>query len=139
MTASEGASNSSQDDVLTTEPPLAPGELAASLAIAARKASHALASASGAVKNDVLKRLAGKLRAHAADLQAENQKDLALAESAGIGSANLDRLKLTPARIEAMPRASRRSSRCPIRSARSRTSRCAPTASRSGACGFHSG
>lgn len=103
MTASDGASNSSQADVLALEPTTqTPAELAATLAIAARKASHALAAASGAVKNDVLKRLASKVRARAAELQAENQKDLALAESAGITAANLDRLKLTPARIEAM-------------------------------------
>ncbi len=78
----------------------APDELAAHLAIAAKKASHALAAASGAVKNDVLRRLAGMLRARSEHLQAENQKDLDAAQ--GLSEANVDRLKLTPKRIEAM-------------------------------------
>jgi len=103
MTASDGTSISEPDGVSASEAASqSPGELAASLAIAAKKASHALAAASGAVKNDALRRLADKLRAHAADLQVANEKDLALAEAAGITAANLDRLKLTPARIEAM-------------------------------------
>lgn len=76
--------------------------LAADLAKAARRASHALARASGAVKNDALKRLAAALREGQAALIAENLRDLEAAESGGMGAANLDRLKLTPARIEAM-------------------------------------
>ncbi len=103
MTASDGSTNLEHSETSAPEGAAqAPAELAASLAIAARNASHALAAASGAMKNDALLRLAGKLRANAANLQAENQKDLALAEAAGITAANLDRLKLTPARIEAM-------------------------------------
>lgn len=81
-----------------------PDALAAQLAIAARRASHALAKAPGAVKNDALRRLAHKLRAGAEALVAVNAKDLAAAEESGLSAANLDRLRLTPARIEAMAR-----------------------------------
>jgi len=78
--------------------------LAAQLAGAARRASHALASAPGQVKNDALRRLADKLRARAGELIAANERDLAAAHESGLSAANLDRLKLTPARIEAMAR-----------------------------------
>ena len=81
-----------------------PEALAARLALAARGASHALARASGTAKNDALRRLAHKLRSEVEALVAVNTRDLAAAAEAGLSVANLDRLKLTPARIEAMAR-----------------------------------
>jgi glutamate-5-semialdehyde dehydrogenase len=75
---------------------------AASLALAARQASTQLAAASGAVKNRVLALLADRLRARVDWLVAENERDLAAAADAGLSAANIDRLRLTPARIAAM-------------------------------------
>lgn len=79
-----------------------PAELAADLAKRARAASVKLASAPLSVRNGALAALVRLLRERSAELFAENEKDLQHAEAAGLSSASIDRLRLTPARIEAM-------------------------------------
>ncbi len=66
----------------------------------ARAAAPALAVASTATKNDALRAGAAALRASADDLLRENARDVAAATDAT--PAFVDRLTLTPARIEAM-------------------------------------
>jgi glutamate-5-semialdehyde dehydrogenase len=68
----------------------------------ARTAAYALAKLSSDEKNAILRAMAGAVRAAAADLIAENAKDLAAAREKGLSSAMIDRLKLDEARIEAM-------------------------------------
>lgn len=79
-----------------------PAELAADLAKRARTASVKLASAPLAVRNGALGALVRLLRERSATLFTENEKDLANAETAGLSAASIDRLQLTPTRIEAM-------------------------------------
>jgi glutamate-5-semialdehyde dehydrogenase len=69
---------------------------------AARAASRTLALASTEQKNQALYRLANDLRASTATILNANEKDIAAARDAGISGAFLDRLTLTPVRIEAM-------------------------------------
>jgi glutamate-5-semialdehyde dehydrogenase len=68
----------------------------------ARAASEDLARAGGAAKIDWLRRSAGLLRERADDIIAANQLDIAAAPGFGLADAAIDRLKLTPARIEAI-------------------------------------
>ncbi|MGF1463076.1 MAG: glutamate-5-semialdehyde dehydrogenase [Maricaulaceae bacterium] len=68
----------------------------------ARAAAAALAVASTEQKNAALRRAAAALREEAEALVTENVKDVAQAEAAGRPAAFLDRLKLTPDRVEAM-------------------------------------
>ncbi len=72
------------------------------LAQAARDASAALAQADTRTKNAALAAIAVSLREGTAELLAENEKDLAAAKAAGMTPSLLDRLALTPERIEAM-------------------------------------
>lgn len=72
------------------------------IARAAREASLQLAGLPGTVKDAFLRALAVRLRAEVDGLVAENDRDLAAGREAGLSSALLDRLKLTPERIEAM-------------------------------------
>ncbi|MBI3768791.1 MAG: glutamate-5-semialdehyde dehydrogenase [Deltaproteobacteria bacterium] len=69
---------------------------------AARDAAPALAGASTETKNAALRAGAAALRRRAADLLAANAGDVAKAKTAGESPAFVDRLTLTPARIEAM-------------------------------------
>jgi glutamate-5-semialdehyde dehydrogenase len=70
----------------------------------ARQAAQALALAQAAVKNLALARMAEAIR-HDADIIArENAADLAFAKGKDLKSSFLDRLTLTPERIEAMAR-----------------------------------
>ena len=62
----------------------------------AKTASAAMARASTASKNQALKRLAVLLRQNTQTLQADNAKDLARAEAAGLAAPMVDRLRLTP-------------------------------------------
>lgn len=66
----------------------------------AKRASRALAAVSGAVRNHWLRESAAALRASIEPILAANQLDLAAAPSYGLTDAAIDRLKLTPARIE---------------------------------------
>jgi glutamate-5-semialdehyde dehydrogenase len=68
----------------------------------ARRAARILANAPDAAKNAALKAAARALRARAPEILAANQSDVAAAEARGADAAFLDRLRLTPARVEAM-------------------------------------
>ncbi len=68
----------------------------------ARAASRALARTSTAAKNNALTAIAADLDNHRAQLISENSKDLEAGAAKGLETALLDRLELTPARIDSM-------------------------------------
>ncbi|MDA1017324.1 MAG: glutamate-5-semialdehyde dehydrogenase [Planctomycetota bacterium] len=68
----------------------------------ARTASQLLTTASGATKNAWLKRTAELLRARQSQLIDANQQDITRADEFGLSAAMIDRLRLTPERIEAI-------------------------------------
>ncbi len=68
----------------------------------ARTAARLLAAASPAVKNRALLQMADAIEASASNLVAANSKDMDAGRKNGLSAALLDRLELTPARIEAM-------------------------------------
>ena len=68
----------------------------------ARAASRVLAAAGSHAKDDALAAMARALDADRDALTAANQQDLAAARDSGLDAAQLDRLELTPARIDAM-------------------------------------
>jgi glutamate-5-semialdehyde dehydrogenase len=68
----------------------------------ARAASRLLARAETAAKNRALLAIAADLDARRADLLAANRLDLAAGAAQGLDAALVDRLELTPGRIEAM-------------------------------------
>ncbi len=68
----------------------------------ARQAASAMAKASTAQKNAALQHIADALIAGQAQLVEANQRDMQAARDKGLDAAMLDRLELTPARIEAM-------------------------------------
>lgn len=72
------------------------------LAHAARQASRQLAALDSDSKNQVLSAMSNALRANQDDILAANQKDLQAARDQDISEAMLDRLTLTPERINAM-------------------------------------
>jgi glutamate-5-semialdehyde dehydrogenase len=72
------------------------------LARRARTAARVLAAVPGARKNDWLLRCAERLPARQADLLQANERDLAAAQEMGLTGASVDRLRLTPKRIEDM-------------------------------------
>ena len=74
--------------------------LVTSIAERARAASHVLATVPTAQKNAALAKLADLIPAAADRLRAANQKDLDAAEANGLTPAQIDRLTLTPARLE---------------------------------------
>ena len=65
-------------------------------------AAAALALAPTAVKNGVLAAMADALRRHRSEILDANGVDVAAAENAGTAPSLVDRLRLTPARIESM-------------------------------------
>ena len=69
------------------------------LARRARAASRLLATASGASKNAWLLRTAQELEQRSDEVLAANEKDLAGAAQLGLSAAQIDRLRLTPARL----------------------------------------
>jgi glutamate-5-semialdehyde dehydrogenase len=69
---------------------------------AAREAARRLALAPSAVKNEALARMAEAIRKDAPLIARENEADLAAARHKDLKSSFLDRLTLTPERIEAM-------------------------------------
>jgi glutamate-5-semialdehyde dehydrogenase len=69
---------------------------------AARTAARALAGASSTRKDDALRRAADGLRRAERSVLDANQRDLERTRAAGEAAAFLDRLTLTPARIDAM-------------------------------------
>ena len=75
-------------------------ELLQTLGKQAKTASAGVSTASAAIKNAALLRLAALLRANVAALQADNAKDIARAIKAGLSEPMVDRLKLTPKVLE---------------------------------------
>jgi glutamate-5-semialdehyde dehydrogenase len=75
------------------------------LATGAREATRALAAATGAQKDGWLRRSAELLRTRTAELLAANEQDIAQAPEYGLNAAAIDRLRLTPARLEGVARA----------------------------------
>ncbi len=72
------------------------------LAQRAARAAARLATVSGARKERWLRGSAQLMRSRQAAIEEANQRDLAQAEHFGLTDAQLDRLRLTPARIESM-------------------------------------
>ncbi len=72
------------------------------LAKAAQLASRQMATLSSGVKNDLLVAMAAALESATDKLQVENEKDLQAARENGMAAAMIDRLTLTPERIQAM-------------------------------------
>ncbi len=70
----------------------------------ARRAAKALASATTEAKNAALAAMARNIRTSAQRIAAANQRDVALAKSQNRSNAHIDRLTLTPERIEAVAR-----------------------------------
>ena len=68
----------------------------------ARRASRQLATLSGQVKVEALKRMAGAIRASRQQLIEANAKDVAAAQEGGVAAALVERLKLNDKRIEGM-------------------------------------
>lgn len=75
-------------------------ELLQTLGKKAKTASAGVSTASAAIKNIALLRLAALLRANVDALQADNAKDIARAIKAGLSEPMVDRLKLTPKVLE---------------------------------------
>jgi len=73
-----------------------------SLGVRARAASQLIANADGQTKNKALNAIATALLESQAELVTENQKDMQAGQASGLAEALLDRLELTPARIEGM-------------------------------------
>jgi glutamate-5-semialdehyde dehydrogenase len=80
-------------------------EYSQSLARHARAASSELAPIAAGRKNAWLQQVADRLRAHSSQILAANAEDIDAGTAAGLSSAMLDRLKLTPDRIEALAKA----------------------------------
>ncbi len=82
-----------------------PADLAAAMLAMgkrARAAARVLALADADTKTNALKAAADAVRAATADILAANARDVARAQAEGVSGSFLDRLSLTPARIEAM-------------------------------------
>lgn len=75
---------------------------AADTAAAARQAARLLATASGAMKNRWLRRSAELIRLRTEELLAANGRDVAAAPGFGLSSAAIDRLRLSPPRLDAV-------------------------------------
>ncbi len=74
---------------------------AVEIAAAAQVASRALAATSGHQKNRWLTRAAELIRQKSPDMLAANQVDVSAAPEFGLNAAAIDRLKLTPSRLNA--------------------------------------
>ncbi len=68
----------------------------------AKVAARAVALLPTAAKNTILQAMADALRGHTPDILAANALDIAAAENAGTAAGLIDRLRLTPDRIEGM-------------------------------------
>ncbi len=68
----------------------------------AREAARALAQSDGEARNAALMAAAAEIRANAARIAGENARDMEFGEEKGLSAALMDRLLLTPERIEAM-------------------------------------
>jgi glutamate-5-semialdehyde dehydrogenase len=81
-----------------------PARTVESLTAAARAAARMLAIASSRAKDAALRGAADRLRRQTESLLAANQTDVERTRAAGESAAFVDRLTLTPARVEAMAR-----------------------------------
>ena len=72
------------------------------LVISAKAASRVIASANTTLKNTALSSIADDILSATAMLKAENEKDIAAAQKAGLSDAIIDRLRLTDSRIKGM-------------------------------------
>jgi glutamate-5-semialdehyde dehydrogenase len=79
-------------------------EYARQVASRARQAARQLALATGAQKNDWLARAAGLIRERTKSILEANERDCAAAQKAGLGTALIDRLRLTESRLEGVAR-----------------------------------
>jgi len=77
------------------------------LAARAQAASRLMAKAASSAKNAALEALAALLETRGEDISAANARDIAKAEAAGMDSAKLDRLRLTPRVLGSMAQACR--------------------------------
>lgn len=75
-------------------------ELIAQLATTARKAARTLTIATAQERSDALRLIAEELEKESAQILAANAEDMERARAAGLSSALLDRLLLTPERIQ---------------------------------------
>jgi glutamate-5-semialdehyde dehydrogenase len=69
---------------------------------AAKKAAAELVAISGGAKDAWLRESARQLREHAAQIMEANQRDIQAAPEYGLTDAQVDRLRLTPARIDSI-------------------------------------
>ena len=83
------------------------------IAVKAKETSRHLSRLSTGVKNEALVEMAGRLEDNQTFLIAENQKDLAAGEKAGLSGPMMDRLRLTPAVIQGMAEGLREVARLP--------------------------
>ena len=74
------------------------------MGVAAKRAARAVALSSTAVKRTALLAAAAELRRREAEILAANALDVADAKARGTAGSFIDRLELTPARVEAMAR-----------------------------------
>jgi glutamate-5-semialdehyde dehydrogenase len=72
------------------------------IALAARSASRVLAAVRSGVKDQALEEMARSLGEQSDEILSENSKDIDAGKKKGLGPALLDRLLLTPERIEGM-------------------------------------
>jgi len=75
-------------------------ELMADIGARARAASRVLATAAPQAKSDALQAAADRIMAQADTILAANAQDMAFARDKGLSDAMLDRLELTPARLD---------------------------------------
>ncbi len=80
-------------------------DTAAAIAKAARSASRAVSKASAEVRRKALVEIARAVRERTAAIVAANAEDLSAAEASGLSAAMIDRLRLTPDRVDAIARA----------------------------------
>lgn len=88
-------------------------QIVTSIAERARAASHVLATVPTAQKNAALEKLAELIPAAIETLKVANQKDLDAAEANGMTSAQIDRLTLTPDRLEQLAESVRQVAKLP--------------------------
>jgi len=81
---------------------LSVNEYMQSLGVRARTASQLIATADGQTKNKALNAIANALQESQSELVAANKIDMEAGIASGLSEALLDRLELTPARIEGM-------------------------------------
>ncbi len=77
-------------------------QLAKEISQRAAKAARAVATLSEADKNKVLQKMADAIRAHQDKIIEVNKKDLVAGKEKGLSDAMMDRLELTPERVEGM-------------------------------------